>query len=52
MFAYLKRPHIETLDITNGAPEMNAHFRRLATEARCLGKHVHAMDRCNLTDCV
>lgn len=52
MFVYLKRPHIETLDITNGAREMNARFRRLVTEAQCLGKHVHVMDRCNLTDCV
>lgn len=47
VLAYLKRPNIETLDLTGGAPEMNAHFRRLVTEARHLGKHV--MDRCNLT---
>ncbi|MGH8505505.1 MAG: arsenosugar biosynthesis radical SAM (seleno)protein ArsS [Terriglobia bacterium] len=47
VLAYLKRPNIETLDITGGAPEMNAHFRRLVSEARGLGKHV--IDRCNLT---
>ncbi len=44
---YLGRPNIETLDITGGAPEMNAHFRRLVHSARSMGKRI--MDRCNLT---
>ncbi len=44
---YLRRPNIEALDITGGAPEMNAHFRRLVRSARAMGKRV--MDRCNLT---
>ena len=44
---YLRRPNIEVLDITGGAPEMNAHFRRLVRSARAMGKRV--MDRCNLT---
>lgn len=38
---------IRTLDITGGAPELNAHFRDLVREARALD--VHVMDRCNLT---
>eukprot|EP00184_Porphyridium_aerugineum_P002702 CAMPEP_0184695258 /NCGR_PEP_ID=MMETSP0313-20130426/2954_1 /TAXON_ID=2792 /ORGANISM="Porphyridium aerugineum, Strain SAG 1380-2" /LENGTH=388 /DNA_ID=CAMNT_0027153689 /DNA_START=171 /DNA_END=1337 /DNA_ORIENTATION=+ len=40
-------PHITTLDITGGAPEMHDQFTYLVTEARKLQKHV--MDRCNLT---
>ncbi|MGH8226048.1 MAG: arsenosugar biosynthesis radical SAM (seleno)protein ArsS [Gammaproteobacteria bacterium] len=44
---FLKRPEIETLDLTGGAPEMNANFRWLVQEARAMGKRV--MDRCNLT---
>jgi radical SAM/Cys-rich protein len=36
-----------TLDLTGGAPEINAHFRYLVREARALG--VHVIDRCNLT---
>jgi radical SAM/Cys-rich protein len=38
---------ISTLDLTGGAPEMNAHFRYLVEAARALG--VKVMDRCNLT---
>lgn len=38
---------IRMLDITGGAPELNAHFRDLVREARALG--VHVIDRCNLT---
>ncbi len=45
--AFLARRHITTLDITGGAPELNAHFRRLVTGARDMG--VRVMDRCNLT---
>ncbi len=36
-----------TLDITGGAPELNAHFRPLVRGARALG--VRVIDRCNLT---
>lgn len=42
-----RNPGIETVDITGGAPELNANFRSLVTRARELGKHV--IDRCNLT---
>jgi radical SAM/Cys-rich protein len=45
--AFLARRHITTLDITGGAPELNAHFRRLVRAARDMG--VRVMDRCNLT---
>jgi len=38
---------IHTVDITGGAPEMNANFRWFVQEVRALGKKV--MDRCNLT---
>jgi radical SAM/Cys-rich protein len=38
---------IPTVDITGGAPELNASFRYLVEESRRLGRHV--MDRCNLT---
>jgi radical SAM/Cys-rich protein len=44
---FLKRRRIATLDITGGAPELNANFCRLVTGARELG--VKVMDRCNLT---
>jgi radical SAM/Cys-rich protein len=47
VLAYLARRRIGTLDITGGAPELNANFRRLVTGARKLG--VKVMDRCNLT---
>ena len=40
-------PGVEILDITGGAPELNANFRRMAAHARALGKTVY--DRCNLT---
>src|SRR5262245_62845482 len=42
-----QRPDVRTLDITGGAPELNPHFRRLASSARALGRQV--IDRCNLT---
>lgn len=38
---------IGTLDLTGGAPEMNAHFRYLVRKARSMG--VEVIDRCNLT---
>src|SRR5476649_2213330 len=40
-------PSIHTVDITGGAPELNANFRTLVTESRNMRKHV--IDRCNLT---
>ncbi len=47
MLDFLARRRIGTLDITGGAPELNANFRRLVRDARKLGAKV--MDRCNLT---
>ncbi len=44
---FLARHRVKTLDITGGAPELNANFRRLVTAARA--RRVHVMDRCNLT---
>jgi radical SAM/Cys-rich protein len=44
---FLKRRRTATLDITGGAPELNANFRRMVRDARALG--VKVMDRCNLT---
>jgi len=40
-------PAVETVDITGGAPEMNAAFRPLVEGASALGREV--IDRCNLT---
>ncbi|HEY5657615.1 MAG TPA: arsenosugar biosynthesis radical SAM (seleno)protein ArsS [Myxococcota bacterium] len=42
-----RNPHVTTLDLTGGAPELNAHFRRLVRGAHALGRRV--LDRCNLT---
>lgn len=47
VLAYLQQSGAETLDITGGAPELNANFRYLVAEAHKLG--VHMIDRCNLT---
>ena len=44
---YLEASGATTLDITGGAPELNAHFRFMVREARARGAKV--MDRCNLT---
>lgn len=43
----LRVRRIRALDLTGGAPELNAHFRRLTAAARALG--VTVIDRCNLT---
>jgi radical SAM/Cys-rich protein len=40
-------PETRTLDLTGGAPELNAQFRNLVRGARSLGRQV--IDRCNLT---
>jgi radical SAM/Cys-rich protein len=42
-----RRQRVGSLDLTGGAPELNAHFRWLVVEARRLGLRV--IDRCNLT---
>jgi radical SAM/Cys-rich protein len=47
VLAFLQRQSVSTLDITGGAPEINAHFRRLVNAARAMG--VRVTDRCNLT---
>src|SRR5215203_732768 len=44
---FLDRRRIATIDIPGGAPELNAHFRRLVVGARDMG--VRVMDRSNLT---
>src|ERR1041384_1799911 len=44
---FLETRRIATLDITGGAPELNANFRRLVSAAREIG--VKVMDRHNLT---
>jgi len=43
----LRSERFQVLDLTGGAPEMNASFRYLVEEARRLGLKV--IDRCNLT---
>lgn len=43
----LRMRKLAVLDITGGAPELHALFRRLVQEARVLGTRV--IDRCNLT---
>lgn len=45
--ALRRSPGIRMLDITGGAPELNANFRYLVQSARELGRSV--IDRCNLT---
>ena len=44
---YLEACGATTLDITGGAPELNANFRRLVRMAR--SRAVKVIDRCNLT---
>jgi radical SAM/Cys-rich protein len=43
----LAQSDIPTVDITGGAPELNANFRWLVEQAQTLGRHV--IDRCNLS---
>jgi radical SAM/Cys-rich protein len=48
VLALLERnPGVATLDLTGGAPELNAEFRHLVRGARRLGRSL--IDRCNLT---
>ena len=44
---YLQAAGVSNLDLTGGAPELNANFRHLVSTARKIG--VHVIDRCNLT---
>ncbi|HYC36795.1 MAG TPA: arsenosugar biosynthesis radical SAM (seleno)protein ArsS [Usitatibacter sp.] len=44
---YLGASGATALDLTGGAPELNANFRTMVREARALGARV--IDRCNLT---
>jgi radical SAM/Cys-rich protein len=44
---YLDVADLSTLDITGGAPELNANFRHLVREARA--RDLRVIDRCNLT---
>lgn len=43
----IRKQQPATLDLTGGAPEMNANFRWLVEQSRALG--VEVIDRCNLT---
>ncbi|UFP96103.1 arsenosugar biosynthesis radical SAM (seleno)protein ArsS [Gloeobacter morelensis] len=45
--AWLGANRVQNLDLTGGAPELNAQFRFLVETGRAMGLHV--MDRCNLT---
>ena len=47
VLAFLEVSGVKRLDLTGGAPELNAHFRGLVMRARAIG--VHVTDRCNLT---
>jgi len=42
-------PSLTTLDITGGAPELNANFRYLVKMARSIRPDLQIIDRCNLT---
>ncbi|MBT2970139.1 MAG: arsenosugar biosynthesis radical SAM protein ArsS [Candidatus Thiodiazotropha sp. (ex Ctena orbiculata)] len=46
VLAFLQRHRLKRLDLTGGAPELNANFRYLVTQARALG--VRVIDRSNL----
>ncbi|HEY5293442.1 MAG TPA: arsenosugar biosynthesis radical SAM (seleno)protein ArsS [Burkholderiales bacterium] len=47
VLAFLEVSGVKQLDLTGGAPELNAHFRGLVMRAREIG--VQVIDRCNLT---
>ncbi len=47
VLAYAAARKVGTLDLTGGAPELNADFRYMVGQARALG--VKVLDRCNLT---
>jgi radical SAM/Cys-rich protein len=47
VMSFMRASGARTLDLTGGAPELNANFRAMVAEARSLGARV--IDRCNLT---
>ncbi len=47
VLTFIRKHSIRNLDLTGGAPELNAHFRRLVRAATRAGATV--IDRCNLT---
>jgi len=47
VYRYLDQGHVETLDITGGAPELHPEFRNVVRHAR--SNNIHVIDRCNLT---
>jgi radical SAM/Cys-rich protein len=47
VIGFLQHSGVTRLDLTGGAPELNAHFRLLVEAARNLA--VEVIDRCNLT---
>lgn len=47
VLSYVRKHTVKILDLTGGAPEMNAQFKYLVRAARQLG--VEVIDRCNLT---
>src|SRR5438045_9053666 len=42
VLAFLEKRRVATLDITGGAPELNANFRRMVAAARNMGRQVMA----------
>ncbi|MES9968779.1 MAG: arsenosugar biosynthesis radical SAM (seleno)protein ArsS [Candidatus Thiodiazotropha sp.] len=46
VLTFLRQHQLKRLDLTGGAPELNANFRYLVNQARQLG--VHVIDRSNL----
>lgn len=47
LIGFAQATGVDTLDITGGAPELNANFRYMVEAATRLG--IHVIDRCNLT---
>ena len=47
VLAFMRAARVTVLDLTGGAPELNAHFRHAVRCARAAG--VTVIDRCNLT---
>ncbi len=47
IIAFMRCSGVTRLDVTGGAPELNANFRLLVEAAANLG--IQVVDRCNLT---
>ena len=47
LLAFVEAIGAKTVDLTGGAPELSAHFRRIVEWAR--GRGLRVIDRCNLT---